>query len=59
VDEQPRRAATANGTEERLDDLIDEIKGLRADLARQQPAPPPEGQVELREPRRDQRGRRS
>jgi hypothetical protein len=42
----------ANGTDERLDALIDEIKALRVTLDRQAPvAPPaPDGQVALREP---------
>lgn len=38
-----------NGTDERLDALIDEIKALRADLAPRPPAAP-DGQVALREP---------
>jgi hypothetical protein len=38
-----------NGTEARLDALIDEVRALRDDLARRG-APPPDGQIELREP---------
>jgi hypothetical protein len=57
--EQPARRIQppVNGTDERLDLLIDEIRGLRADLKAQSPTP--EGQVELREPAREQQGRRS
>lgn len=58
----------ANGTDERLDALLDEIRALRQDLASRPPAPP-EGQVVLREPalpdglpepsgRHEKRGRR-
>lgn len=39
----------SNGTEQRLDLLLDEVKALRADIARQVP-PPPDGEVALREP---------
>jgi hypothetical protein len=39
----------ANGTDERLDALIDEIRALRQDLAARAPSPP-DGQVVLREP---------
>lgn len=43
-----------SGVERRLDDVITELRGLRADLAAQKSAPAaPDGQVELREPKRE------
>jgi hypothetical protein len=39
----------ANGTDERLDVLIDEFKALRVLLDRRA-SPPPDGEVALREP---------
>jgi hypothetical protein len=41
-----------SGTDQRLDALIDEIRGLRSDLAKAPAIPEPEenDQIELREP---------
>lgn len=47
-----------NGMEQRLDLLLDEIRGLRADLARRAPAPPEDGSIELREPEKPKKARR-
>ena len=43
--------APANGTEQRLDSILDELRGLRADLAGGAPAEPVDGEtIEIREP---------